>query len=715
MASTKRTVSLATLVLLAQMLGPHRGVGASSPPHSIHFCASDEYEQWRRDHPGPAAKRPANLNFGEPRTVRMIYFLPNDWPYRAEVVDSMKTVIRQAQNFYAEQMQAHGYGNWTFRIETDAQSEPMVHRVDGKHPFSHYDNTLGTAVVAELEETFDLDANIYFIVLGTDALRQGNGQPAGGVGGRRTKNGGDLVVPDRFNSYTVAHELGHTFGLLHDFRDNSHIMSYGAVRRRVLSACAAEILSVHPHFNPSIPTEEGRAPTMALASPNRYLPGATSVPVRLQVSDSDGVHQVVLFVRGFANREVVACRSVKGRKDAFVEFEYNGAIPSNDAAGLSDFPAHTFFVEALDLHGNAQFGEYALAEISASNIATWKGHTDWVNSVSFSPDGTVLASGSNDGVKLWEASTLEHIATLSDHGSRSSVSFSPDGRTLATGSWDGVNLWEASTLEYIATLSDHRISFSMSFSPDGRTLADGYWDGTILLWNVAARATTATIEGHTQVVGTVAFSPDGAILASGSHDNTVRLWDVTTRRNIAIFEVEDFGVWSVVFSPDGETLAVGTISAVELWDVATSERIGVIEEYGGVNSVVYSPGGSILASAAFDKTVKLWDAATRRNLAIFPHTAVVNSVSFSSDRRTLASGAHDGTMALWDIAPYITPQFAAADFDRDGTVGFRDFLQFAAQFGTSQGDAGYDARFDLDGDGAVGFSDLLIFAERFGK
>ena len=72
-------------------------------------------------------------------------------------------------------------------------------------------------------------------------------------------------------------------------------------------------------------------------------------------------------------------------------------------------------------------------------------------------------------------------------------------------------------------------------------------------------------------------------------------------------------------------------------------------------------------------------------------------------------------MALWDIVPYTLPQFAAADFDRDGTVGFQDFLQFAAQFGTSQGDAGYDARFDLDGDGAVGFSDLLIFAERFGK
>ncbi len=711
MVSTKRTVSLAALVLLAQMLGPHRGVGASSPPDSIHFCASDEYEQWRRDHPGPAAKRPANLNLGEPRTVRMIYFLPNDWPYRAEVVDSMKTVIRQAQNFYAEQMQAHGYGNWTFRIETDAQGEPMVHRVDGKHPFSHYDNTLGTAVVAELEETFDLDANIYFIVLGTDALRQGNGQPAGGVGGRRTKNGGNLVVPDRFGLYIVSHELGHTFGLSHDFRDDRYIMSYGG-QIRVLSACAAEFLAVHAYFNPAVPTEEGQPPNLSFTSPQRYQPGATSVPVRLQVSDSDGVHQVALFVRGFANLEVVACRSVRGRKDAVVEFEYNGAIPSNDAAGLSDFPAHTFFVEALDLHGNEQFEEYTLAEISASNIATWKGHTEWVSSVSFSPDGTMLASGSQDDtVKLWDASTLAQIATFEERSWVGLVSFSPDGTILAINFGGSGKLRDVATGRNVATFE--RAS-TMAFSPDGATLAVGIQD-CVELWDVATKKRIATLKGHTIPPDPVSFSPDGTLLASGSHDNTVRLWDVATRRNIAIFEVEDFGVWSVVFSPDGEILAVGTIRAVELWDVATSERIDVIEEYGGVNSVVYSPGGRIMASAAYDKTVKLWDAATRRNLAIFPHSAVVNSVSFSSDRRTLASGAQDGTIALWDIAPYITPQFAAADFDRDGTVGFQDFLQFAAQFGTSQGDAGYDARFDLDGDGAVGFSDLLIFAERFGK
>ncbi|MDE0683102.1 MAG: hypothetical protein OXI63_09330 [Candidatus Poribacteria bacterium] len=97
----------------------------------------------------------------------------------------MKDEILNVQIFYAEQMQAHGYGNKTFHFETTPQDQPKVHRVDGKHPFSHYDNTLGDAVIDELGQAFDLDANIYFIVLGADALRQGNGQPAAGVGDQR--------------------------------------------------------------------------------------------------------------------------------------------------------------------------------------------------------------------------------------------------------------------------------------------------------------------------------------------------------------------------------------------------------------------------------------------------------------------------------------------------------------------------------------------------
>ena len=112
--------------LLCSTLSSMGGVQASpSAVDSVHFCLNDS-EHWSRDR----ARRLADLNVGKPRTVRMIYFLPNDRSFRADVVDSMKSGIRSLQAFYADQMQAHGYGNRTFRFETDEWGDPLVHRVD---------------------------------------------------------------------------------------------------------------------------------------------------------------------------------------------------------------------------------------------------------------------------------------------------------------------------------------------------------------------------------------------------------------------------------------------------------------------------------------------------------------------------------------------------------------------------------------------------------
>ena len=126
----------AFFALIGLILSP-LAVAHASPPLS-----EFDYEQWERDHPHPATKRLADRNVGEPRTVRMIYFLPNDRPFRQKVVDSMKAVIRYTQTFFAEQMQAHGYVNKTFRFETDDYGEPVVHRVDGQFPDSMFDENI---------------------------------------------------------------------------------------------------------------------------------------------------------------------------------------------------------------------------------------------------------------------------------------------------------------------------------------------------------------------------------------------------------------------------------------------------------------------------------------------------------------------------------------------------------------------------------------------
>ena len=119
---------------------------AASPPvggSGTHFHGVID-GQWDKQHSDQfpnrhyARTRAANLDVGEPRTVRLIYYLPNDRPYRAEVVQQMKTDILLVQDLYAEEMRLHGHGNITFRVETDPQGEPMVHRVDGGHPDSRY-------------------------------------------------------------------------------------------------------------------------------------------------------------------------------------------------------------------------------------------------------------------------------------------------------------------------------------------------------------------------------------------------------------------------------------------------------------------------------------------------------------------------------------------------------------------------------------------------
>ena len=114
-------------------LSPQSVIHTSSPADTVYFCLPVDLEERR---PISAAKRQGDLNIGEPRTVQMIYFLPNDRSFRADAVQKMKDEIRNAQTFYAEQMRAHGYGNETFRFETDAQGEPLVHRVDGRRPIA---------------------------------------------------------------------------------------------------------------------------------------------------------------------------------------------------------------------------------------------------------------------------------------------------------------------------------------------------------------------------------------------------------------------------------------------------------------------------------------------------------------------------------------------------------------------------------------------------
>ena len=450
---------------------------ASLPPSTrdgTPFCGVSNWQPDSRRY----ARTLANLDIGEPRTVRLIYFLPNDRPFRAEVAQRLKDEIRNLQTFFAKQMGAHGYGRRTFSLETDARGEPMVHRVNGQHPDSYYITAINVgSVFAEVESAFDANSNVYLIVLDNSTADLGEG--IAGLGTRYSKNGGDALVTDEFEWWVAAHELGHAFGLKHDFRDGAYIMSYGPGEER-LSKCSAEFLVSHPYLNPAVPIEEGSSPTIEPVSPLRYPAGSKSISLQFKIGDSDGIHQALLFVEtvqphlSAGDIEVKACHGLRHDRNFIFNFEYDGVIPSDGLTNLSNPTAHPITVGAVDAGGNFHTENFILAETSRDYIASLEGHTDWVDFVSFSHDGKTLASGALDGaVRLWDVEMETSIIVPVPVAL--SVSLSPNGRTLALGSWDGrVTLWNVATRQNIATLEAHIDAVSsVSFAPDGKTLASG--------------------------------------------------------------------------------------------------------------------------------------------------------------------------------------------------------------------------------------------------
>ena len=375
--------------------------------------------------------------------------------------------------------------------------------------------------------------------------------------------------------------------------------------------------------------------------------------------------------------------------------------------------------------------------------------------------------------------TRTTTAILEEHkGQVYSVAFSPDGATLASGSWDKtVKLWNVATQTEIATLAGHTNSVrSVAFSPDGTTLASGSYDNTVKLWNVETRQNIATLTGHTFWVESVAFSPDGTMLASGSDDGTALLWDMSPYITPVVI-IPDANLHAVIrdalgksrFAPitvtdmaslttlDAHNRNIQELTGLEfatnltelnlvdnpLNAASITTHIPVLQDRGVAVSFDKpttlvkisgdeqegAPGDELTTPLVIEVRdqngkaiagVSVAFAITAGGGSLSVETAMTDSSGRASSVLTLGRnlGTNSVAVTVAGIEQPITfavEVVATPDFDGDGAVGFPDFLLFVAQFGLSQTDEGYDARFDLDGDGAIGFGDFLVFANHFGQ
>ncbi len=271
------------------------------------------------------------------------------------------------------------------------------------------------------------------------------------------------------------------------------------------------------------------------------------------------------------------------------------------------------------------------------SIKTLKGHKSDVTSVSYSPDGKYIASGSRDKtIKLWDVNTGNCIKTFSGHTyGVMSVSYSPDGKYLASGARDNtIKIWDVNTGNYlktfgheyvetviraegceITTINLDSVVCSVSYSPDGKYLASGSGSNKIKIWDVNRGNCIKTFLGHNDDVNSVSYSPDGKYLASGSADKTIKIWDVNRGNCIKTFSVHNDDVESVSYSPDGKYLASGSYKEIKIWDVNTGNCLKTFSGHtNSVWSVSYSPDGKYLASGSWDGTIKLWEVFTPENI-----------------------------------------------------------------------------------------------------
>ena len=306
-----------------------------------------------------------DLNVGEPLMVRLVHFLPSDRSPQQGIDTELDALIRDVQQFYADEMQRHGFGRKTFTFETDATGKTVVHHIEGQFTDSYYRQNTFHKVWGEIRQQFHTPQNIYFIAIDIGNERVGRGyNEACGVGEFHGANGGHVLIPasgDCFNLKTAAHELGHAFGLHHDFRNDIYIMSFGRDPNK-LSECAAEWLAAHRYFNTGQDQPHSDNPTkIEMLTPFASPPYA--IGLRFQVTDPDGAHQAQLLtpstlrVQELWHPKLLSCKRLNGETSTItIEFITNLLFTTNRTPAQSN----EVILNVIDLKGNATSQTYQI-------------------------------------------------------------------------------------------------------------------------------------------------------------------------------------------------------------------------------------------------------------------------------------------------------------------------------------------------------------------
>jgi WD40 repeat protein/tRNA A-37 threonylcarbamoyl transferase component Bud32 len=317
-----------------------------------------------------------------------------------------------------------------------------------------------------------------------------------------------------------------------------------------------------------------------------------------------------------------------------------------------------------------------------------RGDGSTVLAVAYSPDGSLLASGSGEWYTgaggeliIWDAQTGRLLRKMTPlPGTVYGLAFHHDGRRLAAAcAGGGVKLWDVRTGELLRDYPGHSVTADcVAFSPNGRLIASGCRHGSVRVWEVERGKLVHTFTANKAPVWSVAFSPSGSQLVACDRNGKAHLWDVASGEVVRSFGgFVDFR--AAAFSPDGVWLAFASYTGhIAIWDLTrpNSSPIDHHPNAGPLLSLVFTPNGS-LAWSSREGNVRIQDLRSGKDrYVIRGHEGWAHAITVRPDGRRLASAGTDGNIRISDATAYEQPPSMVDDgatlpgllFDENGRL-----------------------------------------------